>query len=184
MIVVGPDAVLKDDHFIRSHNRSHPEDALDADASTQEGDWDWDTEDVDTNVPLTTLILLNTSLSSSTLFSLPPTLTHIAFINLSTPVPLHRLPNVCPLLVMLDLSYNPWLGANFNGGDEGQGLSGLFGEPQQPRNPSVKAIVDLGRVYWHRWNHLKVLGFRGNYVPDGFMNRVNEGRWDDVEVVL
>lgn len=183
MIVVGPNAILKDDHFIRLHSRLHPEDA---DASAQgDGDRDWDAEeDVDANVSLTTLILLNTSLSSSTLFSLPPTITHLAFISLSSPVPLHRLPNVCPLLVMLDLSYNSWLGTNSNSGNEGQGLIGQLGEPQQLRNPGIRATVDLGRVDWHRWNHLKVLGFRGNYVPDGFMNKVNEGRWDDVEVVL
>ncbi|KAF5358457.1 hypothetical protein D9756_001487 [Leucocoprinus leucothites] len=183
MIVVGPGAVLKDDYFIRSHSGNGSGVKLPGDDGNHElketEDWDWDAEETDMSLPLHSLILLNTSLSSSTLFSFPPTLTHLALINLATPVPLHRLPNICPLIIILDVSYNSWLGANF--GSESQG--GL-GEPQPPRDPTIKAIVDLGRVDWPRWSHLKVLGFRGNYIPENFARDVNEARWDDIEVVL
>lgn len=186
IIVVGPGAVLKDNHFIRSYSGAGitPPSEHDDTASTQEEDWDWDVEDTDTNPPLTVLILLNTSLASSTVFSFPPTLTHLALINLSTPVPIHRLPSICPLLVVLDISYNTWLGANFSGDGEGRSIVGVLGEPQQPRDPTIKAVVDMGRVDWLRWSHLKVLGFRGNYVPEDLVSTVNEGRWDDVDVTL
>lgn len=195
MIVVGPGATLKDDYFIRTSRNNmggavntgimERDDGGGDRAGPTDTHWDWDADDMESTIPLSTLILLNTTLSSSTLFSLPPTLTHLALINLSSPVPLHRLPRICPLLKMLDLSYNSWLGANFIGGisTEGHGVSGILGKPQQSTDPAIKAIVDLGRIDWSRWNHLKVLGFRGNYIPEDFAQRVNEGRWDDVEIV-
>ncbi|KAF9454573.1 hypothetical protein P691DRAFT_692227 [Macrolepiota fuliginosa MF-IS2] len=197
IIIVGPGAVLKDNYFIRSHTghagniQFSTEDDADEAMTTQkpeesEEDREWDAEDtdVDKGTPLATLILLNTSLSSSTFFSLPPTITHLALINLSTPAPIHRLPNICPLLIVLDISYNSWLGANFSSGGEGQGAIGVLGEPRQPREPTIRAIVDLGRVDWQRWCHLKVLGFRGNYIPEDLAEKVNEGKWDDVDIVL
>jgi len=44
--------------------------------------------------------------------------------------------------------------------------------------------MDLRHVDWPRWNHLKVLGFRGNYVAENFLKGVNKGRWDEITVVL
>jgi hypothetical protein len=182
IIVVGLDAVLPDDYFIRSQvgkgsNSTFPGDNV---TNSQEPkDWDWDADEADANSLLTSLILLSTVLSSSTLLSFPPTLTHLVLIDLSTPVPLHRLPNICPLIVILDLSYNTWLGANFDSNGHCR-----LKEPQPPWDPTIKAIVDLGRVDWPRWSHLKVLGFRGNYIPDDFVTKVNKGRWDDIEVDL
>jgi hypothetical protein len=175
MIVVGPGAILRDDYFIRSYGGSgrgvSPQRNNDTvSKEDEEKDWDWDTDETDTNSVLFTVILLNTSVSLSTLLSFPPTLTHLVLINLSTPVPIHRLPNVCPLVVFFDVSYNSWLGGLLN--------------PQQPRDPTIKAIVDLGRVDWVRWNHLRVLGFRGNFVPEEFVKNVNKGRWEDVIVIL
>ncbi|EKM82604.1 hypothetical protein AGABI1DRAFT_125068 [Agaricus bisporus var. burnettii JB137-S8] len=184
MILVGPYATLKDDHFNKS---SYDHSSITGiPRNENEGNWDWDNEDTESIVPLSTLILLNTTLSTSTLFDLPPTLTHIALINVSTPIPLHRLPKLCPLLTFFDLSYNSWLGTTFIDGldAEGRGITGTLGDPQPPTDLTTKAIVDLGRVDWLKWNHLKVLGFRGNYVPDDLVTRVNEKRWDDVEIIL
>ena len=59
--------------------------------------------------PLTTLALLHTKLSVPALLTLPATLTHLALLGLPGAVPLHRLPGICPLLVVLDLSFNAWL---------------------------------------------------------------------------
>jgi len=165
VIVVGPSVTLRDDYFIRSHGSDAEEDI--------HVDWEWDMEEADMSSPLHSVIFFNTSISSSTLFSFPPTLTHLALINMSIPVSLHRLPHIVPLIIILDLSYNAWLGANLF--PDGQG------RPQQPRDTP---IMDLRHVDWPRWNHLKVLGFRGNYVPENFMEGVNKGRWDEITVVL
>ncbi|KAG6866990.1 hypothetical protein C0991_003906 [Blastosporella zonata] len=146
MIVVGPYAGLRDDYFIRE--------------STNKAGEDWDA-DVDQGAePLSTLVLMCTRLATSTLLSLPPTITRLALLNLTTPIPLHRLPSTCPLLVVLDLSYNVWLCTV----DE-----------------SDRA---LDRVEWSRWSCLGVLGLRECAVSSMMLGRVNRGRWDDVEVVL
>lgn len=170
VIVVGPNAALKDNSF----SRSHSSDIVIAEGLSKDWDWDWDTEEADRSLPLYSLVFLNTSISSSTFFSFPPTLTHLALINMSTPVPLHRLPYICPLIIILDVSYNAWLSANFVSNDRLR--------EQQP--PQDTPIVDLRRVDWSRLNHLKVLGFRGNYVPENFLECVNKGRWDEITVVL
>jgi len=168
VIVVGPNAALKDNSF----SRSHSSDIVIAEGLSK--DWDWDTEEADRSLPLYSLVFLNTSISSSTFFGFPPTLTHLGLINMSTPVPLHRLPYICPLIIILDVSYNAWLSANFVSNDR-------LREQQPPRDTP---IVDLRRVDWSRLNHLKVLGFRGNYVPENFLECVNKGRWDEITVVL
>ncbi|KAJ3752788.1 hypothetical protein EV360DRAFT_88407 [Lentinula raphanica] len=122
---------------------------------------DWDSEDQSTYYPLKSLIVLSTRLSMSTISALPPTLTHLALINLEYPISLHRLPVLCPSLVVLDLSYNLWLA-----------------------HMSVDTLKSIRRIEWGRWTQLRTLGWRECFIPDDMLIRVNEGRWDDVEVVL
>ena len=152
ILVVGPKVSLRDDYFLRgSHelqsNPRHPR---------PEGDWESDCLSVKA---LQSLLMVSTRLSASTLLTLPPTLTHIALINIQNAIPLHRFPKICPLLEFLDLSYNRWLG------QPGEGIS----------------ILD--RVEWTRWIHLKVLGLRDCHVPEDILQKVNRGRWDDVAIV-
>ncbi|KAH9981201.1 hypothetical protein BGW80DRAFT_1268995 [Lactifluus volemus] len=85
--------------------------------------------------PLTALAIVSTLLPIPTLLAFPPSLTRLALIRLSAPVPLHRLPDKCPLLECLDISYNWWLGEPAWGGERA-----------------------LERVAWNRWEYLKVLG--------------------------
>ncbi|KAJ3517835.1 hypothetical protein NLJ89_g253 [Agrocybe chaxingu] len=120
----------------------------------------WEAED-NSSSPVTTIILLSVRLAASTLLSLPLTLTTLALIDLPSSVPLHRLTKVCPHLVFLDLSYNSWL--------------------REP--PSTDALNSLERVEWSRWSHLQVLGLRDCHVSDEVLKKINQGRWDDVEVV-
>jgi len=154
ILVVGPKVSLRDDHFLRgSHesqsNARHPR---------PEEDWESDYPSVK---PLQSLLMLSTRLSASTLLTLPPTLTHIALINLRNPIPLHRFPKICPLLEFLDLSYNSW-----------------FGQPEGER------VSMLDRIEWARWIHLRVLGLRDCHVPKDIVQKVNRGRWDDVVIVI
>ena len=154
LIIVGP-TLIRDDHFLQSARAleaSRPERA------TQE-DWDWETDDISPTT-FQSLILLSTPLPTSTLLTIPPTLTTLILINLPSHVPLHRLPKICPLLVIFDLSYNTWLNA-----------------------PVGEGYKSLERVEWTRWSHLKVLGFRECYIADGLLQRINKGRWDDIDLV-
>ncbi|KAG5342822.1 hypothetical protein C0989_008772 [Termitomyces sp. Mn162] len=141
LIVVSPQATLSNDYFIRS--------------ATPRSDWDTDSG----AEPLGTLVLVSTYLATSTLLSLPPTITRMALVNLPAAIPLHRLPNTCPLLVVLDLSYNSWLSVV---------------------EESEKA---LEWVEWKRWSKLSILGLRGCAVSSTLIGKLNTGRWDDVEVV-
>ncbi|KAF8163379.1 hypothetical protein B0H34DRAFT_652178, partial [Crassisporium funariophilum] len=157
MIIVGPKASLRDDHFLRGsqHNdESHRNPRL------PQKNWDWESDHIE-SIPLQYLVLLSTRLPTSTFLTIPPTLTHIALVNLSTPIlHLHRLPKLCPLLILLDLSYNYWL-------EEGDSES----------------IRSLDRVEWLRWSHLKVVGLRGLCNRENMLQKINQGRWDDVEIV-
>jgi hypothetical protein len=97
---------------------------------------------------------------------LSPALTRLALVRLSIPAPVHRLPERCPLLEMLDLSYNDWL------------ATPAFGEE-----------TVLARVRWTRWTRLRVLGLReaGFRTDSAVLVGVNEGRWVDglvVEIVV
>lgn len=155
ILVVGPKVSLRDDYFLRgSHellhfNPRHPQPLADE---------DWESESLSVK-PLQSLLMVSTRISASTLLTLPPTLTHIALINIHNPIPLHRFPKICPLLEFLDLSYNRWLG-----------------QPEE-------GISTLDRVEWTRWIHLKVLGLRDCHVPEDILKKVNRGRWDDVAIV-
>ncbi|CAA7266380.1 unnamed protein product [Cyclocybe aegerita] len=151
IIVVGPEASLRENHFLRHIPHST--------RKTQE-ETTWEAEDNSPN-SITTVILLSVRLTTSALLSLPLTLTTLALIDLPSSVPLHRLTKVCPLLVFLDLSYNSWL-----------------------REPaSTDALNSLERIEWSRWGHLRVLGLRDCHVSDEVLKKINQGRWDDVEVV-
>ena len=151
ILIVGPKVSLRDDYFLRGSHDSQ------LNARYSQPKEDWELEDGPFVKPLQSLLILSTRLSTSTFLSLPPTLTHIALINIQNPIPLHRLPKICSMLEFLDLSYNHWL--------EGEGIS------------------MLDRVEWTRWAHLKVLGLRVCHVPEDILQKVNRGRWDDVVIV-
>ncbi len=125
-----------------------------------EGLWDAETGDIPGPRPLTALAILSTALPVPTLLAFPPSITHLTLVHLSAPIPLHRLPDKCPLLEMLDISYNLWLGDQTWGGERA-----------------------LERVAWHRWAFLKVLGCRECEIAPNELRKVNEGRWDDVMIV-
>ncbi|RDB21261.1 hypothetical protein Hypma_011689 [Hypsizygus marmoreus] len=158
VIIVGPNAALRDNHFLRTA----PVPIDTPPGSTAENDEDDDSWESEESVPepLSTLILISTRLSASSLLSLPPTLTKLALINLPVPISVHRLPRMCPLLTILDLSYNDWL---------------------RPGSSSAESTLD--RVEWSRWNHLHILGLRECNVSSEMLVKLNRGRWDDVEVV-
>jgi hypothetical protein len=125
---------------------------------------DWDQSSLDIPPPLTSLVLLKTSLPTSSAFPpslsyiLAPTITHLALLALPRPIHVHRLPEMCPLIEVLDLSYNSWLG-----------------------EPSGEWTLE--RVEWKRWHALKVLGLKECGVVSTKLSKVNEGRWIDVEIV-
>lgn len=113
--------------------------------------------------PLHTLIVHNAQVSSMMLFRFPPTLTRLALLALPSPQvqpgpQIHRLPRMCPLLEVLDLSYNPWL-------NEPPGGKGL-------RNMESS----LDRIEWEKWARLRVLGLRMCNAPENIATRVNRGR--------
>lgn len=149
LIVVEPTSPLRPELF-------QPERAQDK--KDPEGLWDAETHD-GLGPSLTHLAIVSAALSIPTFLALPPSITHLALVHLSAPIPLHRLPDKCPLLEMLDISYNLWLG-----------------EPQSGERP-------LERVAWQRWAYLKVLGCRGCGIALEELRKVNEGRWDDVTIV-
>lgn len=148
LLIVGPAAELRGDLFLRT--------PLAAGTSNEQGSWDMEDH---TPEPLTTLMIISTRLPTSSLLSLPPTLTKIALVNLPNPVSVHRLPNICPLLIILDLSFNTWL------------------------ELEADAERILQRVDWTRWTHLRVLGLRKCYLSTATHEKLNRGRWDDVDVI-
>jgi len=117
LIVVGPQATLRADHFRKiTPNYIHGDDqGLDGanlglapgsvETDAEEG-WDSLDEGRSSPNPMRTFILSSCYISTPTLLTLPPTLTNLALVNLPSSVPLHRLPGICPLLSVLDLSYN------------------------------------------------------------------------------
>ncbi|EPQ58089.1 hypothetical protein GLOTRDRAFT_126574 [Gloeophyllum trabeum ATCC 11539] len=157
LIIAGPHNSLRTDLW----SDNTPFEA-DTDDNEEDEDWSWDTPGSydPSDSPLHTLVLLSSPLSVPTFLTLPPTLTHLALLALPRSVPVHRLPGICPLLEVLDLSYNKWIGR-----------AGV-GE---------KA---LGRVEWGRWRRLEVLGLRGCVVGPEDLRGLNKGRWVDVQVVV
>lgn len=131
-----------------------------------EGSWDSTSSPQDEPPPLISLALVSTPLPVQTLFTLPPTLTSLALLSLPSPTPIHRLPRLLPLLEVLDLSYNLWLG-----------------RPKIASSSSKRGENLLERTEWGRWSRLKVLGLRECGVGKEIIRMVNKGKWVDVEVI-
>jgi hypothetical protein len=122
---------------------------------------DWQEQELEQEQQaLTAVAIVSTTLSIPVLLALPSSLTRLALVHLSAPIPIHRLPDKCPLLELLDISYNPWLAEPAWGGERA-----------------------LERVEWGRWAYLKVLGCRDCGVTLEELTKVNEGRWEDVRIV-
>ena len=165
VIVVGPQASLRND-FLRVQEKQQP--TFDTDKpSSQHNNGDSDSWDDDNggyeSPPIHSFILISASLSTSALSTLPPSLTYLALISLPSPIPIHRLPKKCPLLEVLDLSYNVWLASTAQ--DNANLLDG---------------------VIWSRWSRLRVLGLRncGIAQNDASLKKVNAGRWVDAEIIV
>ncbi|KAG1756667.1 uncharacterized protein EDB91DRAFT_1241723 [Suillus paluster] len=153
LVVVGPHATLRSDHFwpIHSSRESVPEEY-----AAEESTWDSLAPQGEPSVVFS-LTLLSTP-STLTLSNLPPTITCLALINIPKPVSLQRLPSYCPLVSLLDMSYNTW-------------LISASGEKLLEEYP------------WTKLHYLKVLGLRGCHVTPTLLSQVNRGRWDDIDVI-
>ena len=122
---------------------------------------DWQEQQPEHEIqPLTAVAIVSTTLSIHVTLALPSSLTRLALLHLSTLIPIHRLPDKCPLLELLDISYNPWLAEPAWGGERA-----------------------FERVAWGRWAYLKVLGCRDCGITLEELAKVNEGRWEDVRIV-
>ncbi|KAF7799634.1 hypothetical protein EIP86_010872 [Pleurotus ostreatoroseus] len=165
LIVVGPEAILRTDFLtsVRDRSTSHAHSPSPADEHHQgeeEREEDWDgLHTVDTPLSLTALAVMSALVSTSTLLSLPRTLTRLALLSLSQRLPIHNLTRTCPYLEVLDLSFNPWLKSE----DNAPGSSAL-------------EFSSLNRVEWRRWRNLRVLGLRDCGLGMDIIARVNEGR--------
>ena len=122
-------------------------------------DWEADDPFLD-SFELQTLALLSTDISFQTVLAFPRSLTRLALIDIPTPPPILRIPVLCPSIVVLDLSFNSWLK-----------------DPDQSR-----AI--LGMVNWDKWKDLDLFGLRGCSVDQDILDRVNQNRWMDVQIIL
>ncbi|KAI0362106.1 hypothetical protein OH77DRAFT_1441328 [Trametes cingulata] len=131
-----------------------------------EDSWEAESSSQEVSPPLHTLVVLNAPVTTPTLFAFPLILTRLALLALPSPTPVHRLPRICPLLEVLDLSYNPWL----NEPPGGKGVE------------NSESIAQ--RIEWDKWARLRVLGLRGCDVPQEVIDKVNKGRWEEVEIVL
>jgi hypothetical protein len=159
LIIIGPHATLRGNAFQPCPTaRVPPEPSAQECADVAEPELAWDsltlTDDLRDPPSLHTFILVSALMSNASLFALPATLTHLALIDVSAPLPVYRLSSACPLLVLLDLSYNSWLGD--------------------------KA---LERFVWTRLSRLEVLGLRGCKLSAQTLANVNRERWTDVEII-
>ncbi|CDO68282.1 hypothetical protein BN946_scf184799.g9 [Trametes cinnabarina] len=190
LIIVGPQATLQRDHLLTlSPTTSTPrakgyKDIVDGEEGpatsefsndagvevdgTPPDEYSWDVESSSQEVPppLHTLVVLNSPIPATTLFAFPLILTRLALLALPTPTPVHRLPRICPLLEVVDLSYNPWL-KEPPGGQSTENLESI-----------------LQRIEWGKWARLTVLGLRGCDVGPDIVSKVNKGRWEEVHVVM
>ncbi|KAI0689788.1 hypothetical protein BC835DRAFT_226793 [Cytidiella melzeri] len=174
LVVVGPEAGLRFDHLrrLKGKNWTRPGPSALADEEEEwedseadggdespgilEEECDWDKSSPDIPPPLVSLVLFKTNLSVPSI--LPPTLTHLALLALPRPTHVHHLPAICPLIQVLDLSFNGWLA-----------------------EPSSEGTLD--RVEWRRWRSLRVLGLKECGITTQKIAKVNEGRWTDVEII-
>ncbi|KAI0928419.1 hypothetical protein AcW1_005669 [Taiwanofungus camphoratus] len=169
LIVVGPETSLPRDYLKTAGleymvNANGRLDGCRRNDNEEHEEWSWDSPAANACIPspLHTLILLATPLPVSTFLTFPPTLTHVALLALPAPTPIYRLPRLCPLVEVLDLSFNPWL---------------------NDTSGTIQGETVLERVEWTRWGRLKVLGLRNCGVKPEIVGRINEGRWVDVETV-
>jgi hypothetical protein len=185
LVVVQPASPLRPEMFrtqtqTQTHAHMRVDDRQHRPESESEEPWEWDDAEADhsgstvTDVgsdwqeqgseqeqqPFTAVAIVSTTLSIPVLLALPSSLTRLALVHLSAPIPIHRLPDKCPLLELLDISYNPWL------------AEPAWGEERA-----------LERVEWGRWAYLRVLGCRDCGVTSEELGKVNEGRWEDVRIV-
>ena len=182
LVIVQPASPLRPEMFrtqtqLRVHDRQHQHES----GSEEAGQWDdaeadhWHSGSTVTDVgsdwqeqeseqeqqPLMAVAIVSTTLSIPVLLALPSSLTRLALVHLSAPIPIHRLPDKCPLLELLDISYNPWLA-----------------------EPAWGVDRPLERVEWGRWAYLKVLGCRDCGITLEELGKVNEERWEDVRIVM
>lgn len=172
LIIIGPQASLRSDYFRKERSINAQQSFEDStevnsrDHSTGcdgEDDWDDQRDERSSLISLQTIVLLSTHVSTPTLLTFPPTITHLALISLPSAVPVHRLTDVCPLLVVLDLSYNKWL---------------------VPRTTPGSAGTDtLGMVVWSRFSRLTLLGMRGVPYSAEMSKKINHGRWTDMQII-
>lgn len=155
LVVVGPHATLRSDHFRRIHPSR--ESGVPEECALEESTWDSFATQGSEPSTLFSLVLLSTPLTFA-LSDLPPTITCLTLVNIPKPMSLQRLPLYCPLVSLLDLSYNSW-------------LIPASGE---------KLLQDYP---WTKLRYLKVLGLRGCRVTSALLSQVNRGRWDDVHVI-
>ncbi|KAI0336545.1 hypothetical protein GY45DRAFT_1350255 [Cubamyces sp. BRFM 1775] len=192
LIVVGPQATLQRERLLSlspsaATPRTNEEGAVDrgegsstggpssngsvqrADDVTEEHEDSWEAESSSEEMspPLSTLIVVNTPIPATTLFAFPLILTRLALLTLPSQTPVHRLPRICPLLEVLDLSYNPWLN-----------------EPPGGQAGVENSETILQRIEWRKWARLRVVGLRGCEISSDIATRVNLGRWEEVEVVM
>ena len=158
ILVMGPAATLPEEYFLRKMSVEES-DSAPRPPETAASSLDWETEE-STEEPLLSLILVSTHLPTTILLALPPSITRLALIDLPSPIPLHRLPKLCPMLVLLDLSYNKWLQA-----------------------PAGEGAESLEKTAWSRWRKLEIVGLRGCYISSKLIQKINAGRWDDVDVI-
>ncbi|CAL1704648.1 unnamed protein product [Somion occarium] len=161
LIVVGPQAALPADYFASADESERTKrdviDDEDIERPSDEESWESSGSSEEQSQPLNTLALVTTPLPATTLFSLPPTLTHLALLGLPSPTPIHRLPRVVS-------------------SEE----SGRFVSVQGSGRGGERMIE---RVEWSRWTRLKVLGLRECGIGENIVSKVNKGRWTDVEVI-
>lgn len=166
LIVVGPRNTLRWSAFRRN---DHTTDACQGDTDKlerrhSEPNESWEAVQPQDSEPLElrSLAVLSSPLSAVTVLAFPPTITHLALVNIPHRIPLQRLPMICPLLVLLDLSYNAWLYSC--------------------------EVVDRGKpileeVGWGKLRRLEVLGLRASPVTPTLLLELNRGRWEDVRII-
>jgi len=108
---------------------------------------------------LQTLALVSIDLSFRTLLTFPRSLKRL-LVDISTPPVIYRLSSLCPSIVVLDLSFNSWL-----------------------KDPDLSRAI-LGMVDWDKWSDLDVLGLRDCSMHRDALDRVNQYRWTDVQIIL
>lgn len=125
-------------------------------------DWESVSSYIESDPPhsLHTFIVLASPFAASLTSLLPPTLTHIALLHIPR-IPLHGLPGQLPLVTVLDLSFNLWLGAQ------------------------ASRIICLE---WGKWKKLQLLGLRGCGISDrdecSLKKGVNQDRLSNVDIIL